>query len=258
MSNLIISIYESGPDVIASVSGEIDLTGLGSSGSQGGLEKGINGKSYVHFSESGTILTKYDSGISSGTGQAFGNEVFTTADLLSVNYEFAFINIDTITPDLLIDPTYVSNTPIDGTLVFQGKSLAEMELKPVGWDSSWSWNGGANTLTVEIINEPVVTPTPTNTPTLTSTPTLTATNTPTLTATNTPTGTPAPTPTPTNTPTPSVRAIYSANTYYQYFEPWNAQGDTVVPPYPKYLDLSGNTVVQLNAVALGGINGLNN
>lgn len=54
-------------------------------------------------------------------------------------------------------------------------------------------------------------------------------------------------------------ATYSANTAYQYFRPWNAQGDTVVPPYPQYTNLTGDTVVvQVNAVALGGINGLNN
>lgn len=53
-------------------------------------------------------------------------------------------------------------------------------------------------------------------------------------------------------------ATYSANTAYQYFIPWNGKGETVVPPYPQYTDLSGNTVVQLNAVALGGKNGLNN
>lgn len=53
-------------------------------------------------------------------------------------------------------------------------------------------------------------------------------------------------------------ATYSANTAYQYFEPWNGKGETSTPPYPQYSDFSGNTVVQLNAVALGGPNGLNN
>jgi hypothetical protein len=126
---------------------------------------------------------------------------------------------------------------------------------------------------------PTTTPTPsitssqTPTPTQTGTPAVTPTNTvtQTVTKTSTPTQTGTPAVTPTNTPTPSQTPFYSGiavNQFYQYtaemegsFSGGTLPADTVVP-YAQWVSdtQDGGTiqVIQLNAVSLGGFNGLNN
>jgi hypothetical protein len=144
------------------------------------------------------------------------------------------------------------------------------------------------TLTQSPTNTPTLTKTPTNTPTLTKTPTpsVTTTKTPTPSVTTTQTGTPnvtptntvtkTPTPTqtgtpavtPTNTPSPTPTTFYtgiSVNSLYEtlYIDCCEVSGttipSTVAIPHPVYSNSNGNgAVVQLNAVELGGFNGLNN
>lgn len=56
-------------------------------------------------------------------------------------------------------------------------------------------------------------------------------------------------------------AEYSANTQYESFElccTTTGATETQELPHPVYSDAEGNTYVQLNAVQLGGPNGLNN
>jgi hypothetical protein len=124
---------------------------------------------------------------------------------------------------------------------------------------------------------PSITPTNTSTPTITPTNTTTIPLTPTNTATNTVTPTPTrtasvtstPTPTSTITPTPSVTIglVKYVNQQYQYTIGMlgNVSGGTeMVPsgatvPYQVMTSENGDEViVQLNAISLGGFNGLNN
>jgi len=125
--------------------------------------------------------------------------------------------------------------------------------------------------------------TPTQTPTSTATPTMTPSNTPTGTAAVTPTptvtqtGTAAVTPTPTitqtgtasvtPTPTPSQYPFtgLSADQQYAYtlailgsFSGGSADFDGAYAPHPIYTDANGVPYAQLNAITLGGFNGLNN
>jgi len=148
------------------------------------------------------------------------------------------------------------------------------------------FNGPWNSC-VECLGEPTQTQTPTNTAsqtqtptpsvttTQTSTPTQTASNTPTPSITASPTGTAAVTPTPTGTPastptqtpTPTVTFNYTiyVNEQYEYtlgmlgsFSGGTAPSGSTVP-YQVMTDENGNvTVVQLNAISLGGFQGLNN
>jgi hypothetical protein len=56
-------------------------------------------------------------------------------------------------------------------------------------------------------------------------------------------------------------AEYSANTQYETFEiccTTSGATETHNVPHPIYSDAEGNTYEQLNAVKLGGVNGLNN
>jgi hypothetical protein len=121
---------------------------------------------------------------------------------------------------------------------------------------------------------PSVTATQTNTPSVTATKTPTPTNTPSVTATNTPTVTKTPTntPTPTSTPTPSPSPYpfsgYSVDNQYAYTVEilGNFSGGSITEggpangfaPHPIFTDANGVPYAQLNGIALGGFNGLNN
>jgi hypothetical protein len=111
------------------------------------------------------------------------------------------------------------------------------------------------------------TPTPTNTATRTPTPSITASPTKTAAVTPTPTGTPNTTPTTTPTPSVTIGFVKYVNQQYQYTIGMlgNVSGGTyMVPsgatvPYQVMTSEDGDEViVQLNAISLGGFNGLNN
>ena len=132
---------------------------------------------------------------------------------------------------------------------------------------------GTPAITPTKTTTPTQTPTNTQTPTQTTTQTPTKTSTPTQTPTNTqtPTQTGTPSITPTKTPTPTQTPYYSGiavNQFYQYTAEMEGSfsggtlpsGSTV--PYAAYVSDTKNggtiQVIQLNAIALGGFNGLNN
>jgi hypothetical protein len=119
------------------------------------------------------------------------------------------------------------------------------------------------------------TPTPTNTSTTTPTPSITASPTGTASVTPTPTGTASVTPTPTgtpastptSTPTPSVTLgfVIEVNQQYEYtigmlgsFSGGTAPAGATVPYSVMTSDDGDESIVQLNAISLGGFQGLNN
>jgi hypothetical protein len=116
---------------------------------------------------------------------------------------------------------------------------------------------------------PTLTKTPTQTPTKSVTPTQTPTKsvTPTQTPTNTPTDTPASTPKSTPTPTPTSAGEFFANLYYQTngeregsFSGGTWSGPVPHPEANSNIGQDGKvgTIYEMNAVKLGGFNGLNN
>lgn len=292
MSNLSISIVEVGADVVATVIGAIDLSGLTIDTTQSVVD-GINGGGGGELKFSNSTLTRYN-GMSSGLAQgAFGSNSLTAGDTLSINNEFAFLSLLTTNPLLLVDAAYTSGTAISGTLTFLSKSLIVMGLTLGSY--SWNWNGGLNTLSLQIGPEPSATPTPTptitptrtvtptptsssvavtptttssSTPTITPTRTVTptVTNTPSITPSITPTKTSTPTPTPTITPsiTPSGFALTGGTTnsntgtiVYEDCITCSGQTFTQALPHAIYSNAQGRSVVQVDSVALGGFNGLN-
>lgn len=106
---------------------------------------------------------------------------------------------------------------------------------------------------------------PTQTPTVTLTPTQTSTNTPTPSLTSSVTPTPSITPTLTPTPSPTRWPFsgISVNSQYEYTSDCcdSVSGSTGIgTPYPHPIDTNafGVPYAQLNAVVIGGVNGLNN
>ena len=129
-------------------------------------------------------------------------------------------------------------------------------------------NTATNTPTPSVTTTKTSTPTvtPTNTSTPRNTPSVTATNTPTVT--KTPTNTPTPTSTPTPSPSPYPLSGYSVDNQYAYTVEilGNFSGGSItiggpangVAPHPIFTDANGVPFAQLNAITLGGVNGLNN
>ena len=127
-----------------------------------------------------------------------------------------------------------------------------------------------NTITPSVTSTNTPTPsiTPSVTPTTSVTPTVTKTNTPTPTTTATPAPTSTLTPTPTPTITPSQTSIGTTyvNVQYEYTNQmegsfsggtWDASLGNV--PHPEaYVEGTRGWVIDLSAVKLGGVNGLNN
>ena len=109
------------------------------------------------------------------------------------------------------------------------------------------------------------TQTPTNTATKTPTPSVTASPTGTAGVTPTPTGTPASTPTATPTPSVTLGFVIEVNQQYKYtigmlgsFSGGTAPSYAAVPYSVMTSEDGDEVIVQLNAISLGGFQGLNN
>ena len=181
--------------------------------------------------------------------------------------------------DITPTPTAsVTTTPTNTPTVTQTPTNTTTKTPtPTPTNTQTPTNTATNTQTPTNTATNTKTPTPTQTSTQTQTPTNTATRTPTPSITASPTGTAAITPTPTGTPnttptatpTPSVTIgfVKYVNQQYQYTIGMlgNVSGGTyMVPsgatvPYQVITSEDGDEViVQLNAISLGGFQGLNN
>ena len=198
----LLTISEVGSDVVMSVSGTIDLTGLtlvaSNVGPSGGGGLGINTATFLS-GPTGLFYDQY-SGFTI-TPSNFGTGGGLSRDLTSGDM-FGVIG-DSVPPPpyFLVVPTgYTSGTQITSTQTFTGQTFTTLGLT-VG-TYTYTWSGGSFDV---VIGNGVGGPTPTPTPTSTVTPTNTSTTTPTpsVTTTNTPTPTSTPTSTPTPTPTPT-------------------------------------------------------
>ena len=218
----------------------------------------VNGNYYLTFT-GGTVEGCYD--IIDNAEPATGIDKVLT---ISVDYTdcATCLAIVTPTPTVTTTPT---NTPTPSVTTTHTPTPSVTTTK-----TPTPTNTPTNTLTKTPTNTPSVTPTNTTTPTQTGTPNATPTNTPSVTTTKTPTPTQTGTPaaTPTNTPSPSPTPFYtgiSVNSLYEtsYIDCCEVSGttipSTVVIQHPIYSNSNGTgAVVQLNAVELGGFNGLNN
>jgi hypothetical protein len=181
--------------------------------------------------------------------------------------------------NILILPQGYSGQTLNGSATITGETLSSVGIS--GGTYTWTaFNGDYVQISAFAEPEVTLTPTPTmtQTPTVTPTPTVTAEVTPTPTGTPavtptgtpsitpsvtatpavTPTGTPAATSTPTPTPTPSPTIpVFSSNTDYNVCVTCGDNTFTVETEHPVWTNQYGQSVIQMNAVELGGRNGLN-
>jgi hypothetical protein len=178
----------------------------------------------------------------------------------------------TITPTPSITPTKTATPTITPTIT--PTTTTTPTKTPTPTVTTTPTTTPTPTVTPTITITPTVTATPTKTPTQTPTPTITPTKTATPTITPTKTATPTITPTitttPTKTPTPTPTQYpfsgIGVNEQYEYTIAMlgNVSGGTqmnpsgTTAPHPIYTDENGVPYAQLNAITLGGVNGINN
>jgi len=262
--SLLITILESGSDVIISGSGSINtasLTAFGSTTINGRVQP-INGYCQVGSGSSSSVDIYQ---FLSGTGPtSIGTGGFSFANTGSV----AKLGIDGFNRVIWVPQGYTSGAALSSNSTYNAKSLASMGLTVGTYTWNWGTGGTADSLIIQVGNvdptpTPTMTQTPTVTPTMTQTPTVTPTITPSITPSVTatpavtPTGTPAATPAVTPTPTPSPTIpIFSSNTNYDVCVTCGDNTFIVETEHPVWTNQYGQSVIQMNAVELGGRNGL--
>jgi len=230
-------------------------------------------------SEDNLIIGKiYDLTINSGNGcytigEGIDTPLAVTATIYNGPWNVCLECLGDITPTATASNTptpTVTQTPTNTATVTQTNTPTVTQTP-----TTTTTNTSTTTQTPTNTTTSTKTPTPTNTATLTQTPTNTATATPTPSITASPTGTSAVTPTPTGTPpstptmtpTPSVTIgfVKYVNQQYQYtigmlgsFSGGTAPSGSTVPYQVMTSEDGDEVIVQLNAISLGGFNGLNN
>jgi hypothetical protein len=139
-STFTVSLSQSGPDVVATGSGTIDLTGLTSFGSgfannemypdHGIIGIGVSATKDIYSGTSGPF--SFGSG-----GASFPSS--WTGD--SVSLEDFGLDID-------VPQGYVSNSSLSGSATFAGTTLAHLGLTSGTY--TWTWNNGANSFVIQV------------------------------------------------------------------------------------------------------------
>ncbi len=137
------NIFESAGNVVVQTSGSINLTGATQINTD---SCGLNG--YIESSAAEICTGKAVGRIPEygiGGPQAFnGNVSITPASSVS-GLQVVFAGKDGL---FLIDPTYISNTPIVSSATFNGKTLATLGFTTTGLIGTWTLNGTSETIQV--------------------------------------------------------------------------------------------------------------
>ena len=259
---LLFTIQESAGNVIISGSGTLDISGFTDFGSAGAINPGADGLGfYVAPAMATTNVNSFrDNLMSLGPDNIGTGTTFTFANVYDGDSDPFGYGINT---NIVILPTGYSGQSLSGLTTITGETFASIGLTPGTY--TWTATNGDYIETI-VLAEPEPTPTPT--PTVTAEPTPTPTETPAVTPTRTPAVTPTPSvtatvtvtpsgePAPTPTPSPTM-PIFSSNTDYNVCVTCSGNTYTVETEHPIWTNQYGQTVIQLNAVELGGRNGLN-
>lgn len=176
---LSITILEVSGNVVVTASGSINLSGLTFVALTGGGSAFVNPSGAVIVSSA--VGFDMDSYGGNSTISNLGSGGFTSAS----SYSGDDFGIAGAGNEIYVRQGYVSNTPINGTITFNGTNFTTMGFTQGTYTSSWA----SDSVTIQVGLPP--SPTPTNT--------------------QTPTVTPTNTPTPTSTPQPNSIEITSVN-----------------------------------------------
>lgn len=154
-SAVVISFTEQGGDVVASMSGTLNLTDLTSPGTGGqpGFVRPDAG--FLMLAGSSGSFTTYQGGIQTPPNSGvFG----TGAATLSSSHSGDILGIVSAgTPSLRVPTGYTSGSSLSGTSIWTGATLSSLGITPGSY--VWSWGSGANvdtaTITAAAVPEPM-------------------------------------------------------------------------------------------------------
>jgi PEP-CTERM motif len=142
-----VTLAQVGPDVVATGSGTIDLTGLSSFGSAFASPELYPAHGILGTGPSGTIDQYTGSTGPSSFGPGFGGfPISTSGD--SVFLEDFGLGID-------VTQGYVSGTSLSSSATYAG-TLASLNVTPGTY--TWTWNSGANSFVLQVPQVPVPEP----------------------------------------------------------------------------------------------------
>src|SRR5215831_5949629 len=139
-STFVVTLAQVGPDVVATGSGTIDLTGLTSFGSAFANNEMFPAHGIIGVGPSGT-KDQY-SGETGPSNFGPGNPSFPSSfSGDSVSLEDFGLGID-------VPQGYVSGASLSGSATFAGTMLANLGLTPGVY--TWTWNSGANSFVIDV------------------------------------------------------------------------------------------------------------
>jgi hypothetical protein len=156
-AGVVINVYQSGGNVVASASGSLDLTGLTDLGSGYTFDPGITPNdadvlttaagSESPFVAGVEFYTGYSGPASLGPGGPTGASS-ESGDALGIN-----VILNGTTPVLVVPLGYASGTPLSATDTFDGTTIAGMGLTPGIYNYTWG-TGPGQIFTINVAPEP--------------------------------------------------------------------------------------------------------
>jgi hypothetical protein len=155
---VVANLFQSGPDVVANVTGSLNLLGLipvSSGFIYPALQQTPGGGSFIvtgFFGPNGVAASYYEvtSGpLTFGAGPQFGAFPTSGAGLV--------VGVAAgLAPGLIVENSYVSGTPFSSSFVFSNHSISSLSMAPGTY--TWTWGSGVNadsyTLNITAVPEP--------------------------------------------------------------------------------------------------------
>ena len=146
----IATMQPSGPDVLITGSGTLDLTALSLQGTGASVPVLFPSRPLIALGGPGSVPTQQYGGSITGPG-AFGTGGF----LVGTVGTGPRVGLDFGSPTHLRVPTgYVSGSPLSATSTYLGSTFASLGVTPSTYVWSWGSGGNADSFTLNIIPEP--------------------------------------------------------------------------------------------------------
>lgn len=162
LAGIVFDISESGPNLVVTATGSLDLTGFGTIQTNGAWNSGLTylrtttlATGSGNFDTYSTGTTFFTSGGASGTSVFPIGPGYTPASTRSGDYVvFSMDQGAPVDPWIYLPTGYTSNAPINGTATYTGLSLASLGMTP---STVWKWYLGADgdeSQSITIVPEP--------------------------------------------------------------------------------------------------------
>jgi hypothetical protein len=162
LAGIVFDISESGPNLVVTATGSLDLTGFTNTQTNGAWNSGLTYIRPATVTAGSGSFDSYTTGTTFFTsGGALTTQVFPSgpaylsASTSSGDYvAFQLSGTPPVNPLIYVPTGYTSNAPINGTATYSGLSLASLGMTP---STVWKWYLGADgdeSQSITIVPEP--------------------------------------------------------------------------------------------------------